>query len=591
MGDRDTAPRAGPPEEAAHAPGTLAARLEEATTGLAQALDVRDVVRVVEGVHGADRVGPVTMLVGLVEKDRLHIIARGTDGTARALVTEYAALDSDDPLCEAVRTGKVRLIGTRAEFTGRHPRLARRLAAVPFGSAAFLPLVAQSRTLGALGVLFPGEFPGEEPFGAEGRSLYVGFASSLAQSLQRAILYDQAHDIAEELQETMLPRVEPFPGVEAAVRYRPARLRSELGGDWYDLVPLPDGRVGAFIGDVTGHDTKAAAVMGQLRIALRAYAAEGHAPTTVMARASVFLEELDTDRFATCLYAEIQPATGEVRLVRAGHLNPLLRQADGACRPLPVAGGLPLGLSAEFGGLEYPVTPVELAPDETLVLHTDGLVERPGTDLEEGCLELVEAVRTGPFPLEDLAEHLTAAMHPRTGDDDMALLLLRRTAPTRPRAPQRLHQHIAPSDPDSLATARGMLREAVRAWGIEERADDIELAADELITNSLIHTDGGAVITAVVRPGRARLLHLEVRDRSSSWPRRREPGDAGTSGRGLMLVELLSDDWGVESRGQGKSVWCEFRLPATATATGTATADPDADPDGGAAGPRAAADP
>ena len=109
-------------------------------------------------------------------------------------------------------------------------------------------------------------------------------------------------------------------------------LGRDIGGDWYDLIPLPGGRVGAVIGDVQGHDTHAAAVMGQLRIVLRAYAAEGHTPATVMARASVFLHELDTDRFATCLYAEADLATGVVQVVRAGHIDPLIRHADGSCR-------------------------------------------------------------------------------------------------------------------------------------------------------------------------------------------------------------------------------------------------------------------
>src|SRR5439155_508255 len=113
-----------------------------------------------------------------------------------------------------------------------------------------------------------------------------------------------------------------------------------------------------------GHlpDTHAAAVMGQLRIALRAYAAEGHPPATVMARASVFLCELDTDRFATCLYLQLDPSTGTMVVVNAGHLSPLVRQPDGTCREILTHGGLPLGLSSQFGALEYPLTPTELEP-------------------------------------------------------------------------------------------------------------------------------------------------------------------------------------------------------------------------------------
>ncbi|CAM5374652.1 SpoIIE family protein phosphatase [Streptomyces violaceorubidus] len=157
----------------------------------------------------------------------------------------------------------------------------------------------------------------------------------------------------------MPPTIPSVPGCDVAVRYRAASiggaLGRDIGGDWYDLIPLPGGRVGAVIGDVQGHDTHAAAVMGQLRIVLRAYAAEGHPPATVMARASVFLHELDTDRFATCLYAEADLGTGVVQVVRAGHIDPLLRAGDGSCRRVVrVEGGLPLGLSAEFGQPRLP---------------------------------------------------------------------------------------------------------------------------------------------------------------------------------------------------------------------------------------------
>ncbi|MBQ0986898.1 SpoIIE family protein phosphatase [Streptomyces sp. F63] len=543
--------------EVGHRPPVIG--IEMTAAALSRALTVRDVIEVLESIGGG--IGtvperPVTLMLGLVEGGRLHLVTRGRVGAVP--VPEYSALDDENPMCEVVRTRELRLIGSRQEYAERYPRLWPHLEPLEFGSAAYLPLVAQSRTLGAVGILFSEEVP----FTPEDRGSYIGFSSSLAQSLQRAILFDHEHEIAEGLQQTMLPRIPAVPGAEVAVRYRAARLRRELGGDWYDLVPLPGGKVGAIVGDVTGHDIKAAAVMGQLRIALRAYAAEGHSAATVMARASVFLQELGGDRFATCLYAEADPLAGELRIVRAGHLDPLLRQADGTCRPLPVAGGLPLGLSAEFDALEYPVTPVELGADETLVLYTDGLIEQPGTDLDEGRRELIEAVTTGPYDLEELADHLPSALGYRTGDDDTALLLMRRVGAPAPHLRRRLHQHVAPADPESLATARHMLREAVRAWGITDRADDIELVADELITNSLLHTDGGAVVTVLMLPGAERRLRLEVQDRSSGWPRRRQPGDAGTSGRGLLLVDMLTDVWGVESRGPGKAVWCEFGTTA-----------------------------
>ncbi len=139
---------------------------------------------------------------------------------------------------------------------------------------------------------------------------------------------------------------------------------------------------------------------------------------------------------------------------------------------------------------------------------------------------------------------------------------MRRTGATE-HSGGRLQQHIAAADPEALAAARHMIRAAVRAWGARERADDIELVADELITNALLHTEGAAVVTIRMLPGTGgeRRVRVEVEDRSSAMPRRREPGEAGVSGRGLLLVDGLADAWGVESRGAGKCVWCEFACP------------------------------
>lgn len=328
------------------------------------------------------------------------------------------------------------------------------------------------------------------------------------------------------------------------------------------MIPLPGGRVGAVIGDVQGHDTHAAAVMGQLRIVLRAYAAEGHTPATVMARASGFLHELDTERFATCLYAEADLSTGVVQLVRAGHLDPLVLLADGSSRRVPVDGGLPLGLSAEFGRLDYPVTTLDLDAEQTLLLCTDGLVEVPGADLDDGMRVLAELAAVGPRDLQRLADRLCGIVDGRGGDDDAALLLLRRRPADAPRSGGRLRQHVAPSDPEALAEARHMIRAAVRAWGAGERADEIELVADEMITNALMHTDGSAVVTVRVLSGTDRRLRVDVEDSSSALPRRRDAGESGVSGRGLLLVDRLADVWGVDARGSGKCVWCEFVVPA-----------------------------
>ncbi|MCB5180710.1 SpoIIE family protein phosphatase [Streptomyces antimicrobicus] len=532
--------------------------VESTTAALAHARTVRDVISALSDSNGLERLGTMGMVMGLVEAGRIHLVAEGPAGSY-VPGTRYTRIDENYPMSEVVRSLQPRFIDSAEEFAAGYPGLWSKITDMSISAAAYLPLIAQARPIGAIGLLYQDK----DGFTQEERNLLVALGSSIAQSLQRAMLLEQEHDIAEGLQQAMLPRRIPaVPGAQLAVRYRSARMGRDIGGDWYDVVQLPGGRVGVVIGDVQGHDTHAAAVMGQLRIVLRAYAAEGHAPATVMARASVFLHELDTDRFATCTYAEADLTTGVVQLVRAGHIDPLLRARDGETRRLAVAGGMPLGLSAEFGLLDYPVTTVELDPGETLVLCTDGLVEQPGADLDEGIAHLTGLIREGPAGLPQLADLLCGIVDERGGDDDMALLLLRRHVEDAPPGGGRLQQHVAPGDPEALVSARHMIGAAVRAWGARDRADEMELVADELIVNALMHTDGPAIVTLRVLPGTGpdRRLRVEVEDRSSALPRRRDAGDSGVSGRGLMLVDRLADVWGVEPRGGGKCVWCEFGL-------------------------------
>ncbi|MER6780575.1 MULTISPECIES: SpoIIE family protein phosphatase [unclassified Streptomyces] len=562
--------------DAAHDPGEPGAGGEQAEgrrrmTGvvertsaiLAHARTVNDVTDVLKDPEALGHLGAVSVMLGIVDGGRIHLVAEGQLGSYVPEI-EYTRIEARLPMSEAVRNLQPVFIASREEFQGSYPELWPYIEPLSVRSGVYLPLIAQGRAVGALGLLYArdGDFTTEE------RNLLVALGSGIAQSLQRAILFEQEHDLAEGLQRAMLPRRIPeVAGARIAVRYRAARMGRDIGGDWYDVVPLGEGRVGVMIGDVEGHDTDAAAVMGQLRIVLRAYVAEGHTPGAAMARASTFLRELDTDRFATCTYAEVDLNTGMLQLVRAGHLDPVVRRGDGSCHRVPVAGGLPLGLPTRDGsgtGSGYPVTSLELHPGDTLVLCTDGLLERPHGAPEAGMQELMEAVRDGPADVEELADVLCDLVGDAGVGDDMALLLLRRrgTPAARGGGPLRLPLH--PGDPDGPAMARHLIRAAVAAWGAEERADEIELAADELMTNALVHTDGGGHVNVRLTPeGRIR---IEVEDTSSALPRRREAGDWAVSGRGLLLVDRLAAEWGVEPRGGGKSVWCEFIAPERAAA-------------------------
>ncbi|MFE2493614.1 SpoIIE family protein phosphatase [Streptomyces scopuliridis] len=399
--------------------------VERTTVLLARAETVEDVLDVLRDEEALGHLKAVSVMLGVVEGGRIRTIAEGRSGSYVPEL-QYTRIDAPFPMSEVVRTQRPRFITSREDFRSSYPLLWPHVEPLSVSSGAYLPLIAQGRMIGAMGLLYPrhGGFSGEE------RTLLVALSSGIAQSLQRAILYEQEHDLAEDLQQAMLPRHVPeVPGARSAFRYRSARIGRSVGGDWYDVLPLPGNRVGLTIGDVQGHDTDAAVVMGQLRMALWAYAAEGHPPDAAMARASALLRELGTDRFATCTYAEVNLSTGGLRIVRAGHLDPLVRRADGGCHWIEASGGLPLGLSAEFaelGGISYPVTRGVLEPGDTLLLCTDGLVEQPGIDLGESLEGLRETVRTGPADLEELADLLFAAVGERIGGDDMALLLLRR---------------------------------------------------------------------------------------------------------------------------------------------------------------------
>ncbi|WP_030757747.1 SpoIIE family protein phosphatase [Streptomyces griseus] len=530
--------------------------VQRTTHALSRAVTVDDVTAALTGPGGLARLGADGLALGLVENGSLNVIALSGDRLEVLDGLRARRLDRGLPLAEAVLSGRPRFVSSFAALGRDFPELAPYLERLPFRAACYLPLVAQARSLGGMALFYRGR----TAFTADERNLALGLAAIVAQSLQRAILFDEERELATGLQETMLPRRIPeITGGEIAVRYHAAWSGRQVGGDWYDVIALPRGRVGIVVGDVQGHDTHAAAIMGQLRIALRAYAGEGHAPSTVLARASRFLAELDTNRFATCTYAQVDLASGTVRAVRAGHLGPLIRHTDGRVGQPKLRGGMPLGLATVFGEEEFPETRLDLVPGETLVLCTDGLVEQPGTDIEAGLAALSEAVGSGPPQAEAMADHLSERLWERWGSgDDVALLVLRRSPdPGTPRAP-RIHQYIHQADPQGLSDARAAVGQALRDWGMPELSDDAELLTGELLVNVLLHTEGGAVLTLEVLPEPVRRVRLSVQDRSSAWPRRRTPGEAATSGRGLLLMDALASRWGVEPRGEGKAVWCEI---------------------------------
>ncbi|MFG3529845.1 SpoIIE family protein phosphatase [Streptomyces sp. NPDC047917] len=530
--------------------------VERTTSALSRAVTVDDVTAALTGPGGLARLGADGLSLALVENTTLSVIALSGDSAEAVDGLGDAGLDRRFPLADTVLSGRPRFLTSVSALTHRYPVLAPSAGRLRFRAAAYLPLVAQARPLGTLALFYREN----TSFNADERNLCLGLAAIVAQSLQRAKLFDEEREFATGLQAAMLPRrIQEIEGGEIAVRYHAAWSGRQVGGDWYDVIALPKDRFGIVVGDVQGHDTHAAAIMGQLRIALRAYAGEGHPPSTVLARASRFLAELDTDRFATCTYAQVDLASGTVRVVRAGHLGPLIRHMDGRVGSPQVRGGMPLGISTDFEDEEFPETRLDLVPGETLVLYTDGLVEEPGADIDTGLQALIHEVSAGPESAQALADHLSDRLWERWGSgDDVALLVLRRSPdPGSPRAP-RLHQYVHQADPEGLSDARNIVRQALTDWDMAELADDAELVTGELLVNVLLHTEGGAVLTLEVLPEPVRRVRLSVQDRSSAWPRRRSPGETATSGRGLLLLDAVATRWGIEPRGEGKAVWCEI---------------------------------
>ncbi|MFD6758040.1 ATP-binding SpoIIE family protein phosphatase [Streptomyces roseolus] len=566
--------------------------LLDAGRALAEARSTAEVLRVAASLS-MPGFSPDGLAVFGMSGDRLTVIGHhgqqdGDEGpfTSMSLRTDY-------PAAEVVRTGRAIYLPSPEEYRRRFPTTWPLAEPFERQSWAFVPLVVAGRTMGA----WMAAFKHPVTFTPDERSVLTTVARMLAQALARAGVAESERELSLGLQRTMMPVLGPgIPGIRVAARYVPTGGGLQVGGDWYDMIRLPGGteggtgggagRIALVIGDVQGHDVRAAALMGQLRIALRAYASEGHRPDAVLSRASRFLYGVNDGydgadgagapgggpRFATCLYLEVDLETGTVDIARAGHPDPAVRMVDGTVLLRPTAGGLPLGIDADA---DYPTTRLTLDPGETLMICTDGLLETGGHDLDSGwerVKRLLEKHRGDD--LEELADSLVEAVHGpgshhTTGpladrrEDDIAVLLLSRLPATTVRqTPRRTLMTIAQAEPERIAEAREQVRQLLHDWTDEDQLDAAVLMVSEMVTNVLVHTDGDALLTAEVACGeKARLLRVEVSDASDELPHKRHPGEMASSGRGLVLMEMLADAWGVAPRGEGKTIWFELTEP------------------------------
>lgn len=363
---------------------------------------------------------------------------------------------------------------------------------------------------------------------------------------------DSLRRTALTLQRSLLPTQVPSTDeLEIAARYSAGAGDCEVGGDWYDVVALGAGRLGIVIGDVMGRGVPAAALMGQLRTAVRTCARLDLRPGEVLDVLDGLLRDLDQDAIATCVYAAFDPHTRQLVLASAGHLPPLVRAPDSGVRALRMEVSAPLGL-----GDPSRETTVQLQPGAVLVLYTDGLVEVRGSDLDEGIAELCRVVGAGPGGVEALADEVMTQLSSAGSDDDIALLLAR--VPADVDARSRTVRLEVPRERALMFDVRGQARLAMRSWQLlDEVVDTATLLASELATNALVH--GRGRIELRLRLTRDRLV-LESVDEGQHMPRRRRAGDDEEGGRGLNLVATLADRWGFRAIDDGKVVWAEVDL-------------------------------
>ncbi|MFH8694481.1 PAS domain S-box protein [Streptomyces chartreusis] len=367
-------------------------------------------------------------------------------------------------------------------------------------------------------------------------------------------LYEQQKHIALTLQRSLMGTPPAIPGLEAASRYRPATQGPGVGGDWFDLIPLGAGRVGILIGDVMGRGLEAASVMGQLRSAAHALAKTGMQPRQLMQALDAVVADLDVpDQLVTCCYLVIAPDSGSVTVCSAGHLPALVATPGDGVHRLVSPVNAPLGV----GDILYQQTDAAIPPGATLVLYTDGLVETPGSDIEDEIDKLTTTL-AGAFGrtrrLEATADHVLAALlpDPEGHDDDVTLLLAQ-----LPAAPLATATVELPAKASSVPAGRSFVVDNLTAWDCVSPADDARLLVSEILTNAVQHAEGPLVLRL---RRTATELAVEISDLSPHLPQPRLAAQDDESGRGLILVDAVADSWGVRPDERGKTTWFTLRL-------------------------------
>ncbi|MFF9649528.1 SpoIIE family protein phosphatase [Streptomyces sp. NPDC014622] len=465
----------------------------------------------------------------------------------------------DPPVLRKLRCGETVLASVQEAREQLGPELAPLFVPEHGHSVLYAPLFARGLLLGAV-VVWRTEYP--DPFVEEDRKLLTEIASRAALGVDNARRYTREHRAAVTLQQRLLPRAtSDIPAVEAAGSYVPAGGGAGIGGDWFDVIPLPSLRVALVVGDVIGHGLHATATMGRLRTAVQTLADLELEPDELLTHVDGLVQQLAEEAGpaqrdavgATCLYALYDPVTRQCAVASAGHPPPVLLRPDGTTRAIEIAPGPPLGV----GGMPFEVTNLRLEPGSVLALYTDGLVTLDGQDIEDGVSRLADGLAAlcdggGSPSLDGVGRSLLSRAAEAPSRDDVALLLARTRA--LPEDSTAVWQF--PADPAIVTEAREAVTGQLASWGLDHLAFTTELVVSELVTNAIRYA-GGPVALRLIRDN---VLICEVSDPSNTQPRLCRARWTDEGGRGLYLVAQLTTRWGSRYGRRGKTIWTEQPL-------------------------------
>ncbi|WP_405715997.1 serine/threonine-protein phosphatase [Streptomyces xanthophaeus] len=488
-------------------------------------------------------------LVALVHGPE-HRVAYVNDAYTAGFGTRTTGAPAHEALPELGELGLLPLLD-QVQRSGK-PRTAKNRSA-PGGTSSY--------TVTCTPVEFPktdtGGTPDPHPTGV---LVHLADVTDHAEAAERLRASERRQrEAAVTLQRSLLPQeLEQPDDLRVAATYQPGGTEAAVGGDWYDVITLGAGRTALVIGDVMGRGVRAAAVMGQLRTAVRAYARLDLPPHEVLQLLDGLAAEIDASQIATCVYAVHDPNEGLLAYASAGHLPILVRDEDGTVRRAADPTGPPLGT----GGWLHTSGTIALGPGSTAVLYTDGLVERRGEDIDEGVAALEHALSGAQGTPAVICDRLMRALGVDADhDDDVAVMVLQQPARTGQDA--ELFHNAAlellggiEAAPRARAFAQGVLA----SWRFPVELCDLGvLAASELVANSLQH--GTPPMRLRLRRTDRRLI-IEVTDGDDHLPRRRRAEPADETGRGISIVATIASSWGTRrTPGGGKAVWCEFALP------------------------------